>query len=61
MTTIKNFLFPSKHFHGFPAYVSKNKYFSSFSLAALNAFQFRPKYDTDHSDCKNMFLEGEIK
>ena len=43
------------------AYVTKNRHFTSFSLAALNASQFGPKYDTDHSDCTNMFLVGEIK
>ena len=43
------------------AYGSKNKHFSLFSLAALNVSKFRPKYDTDHSDCTNMFLDGEIK
>ena len=31
------------------------------SLAALNASQFGPKYDIDHSSCTNMFLESEIK
>ena len=62
----KNFLFPSKKLHGcvtsafFSACVSKNRHFSSFSLATLNASQFGPKYDTDHFDC-NMFLEDEIK
>ena len=45
----------------FSAYVSKNRHFSSFSLAALNASQFGPVYDIDHSDCTNMFLEVEIK
>ena len=45
----------------FSASVSKNKHFLSFSLATLNASQFRSKYDTNHSDCKNMFLEGAIK
>ena len=30
------------------AYVSKKRHFSSFSLAALNAAKFGPKYYTDH-------------
>ena len=45
----------------FSAYLNKSRHFSSFSLAALNMSQFGRKYDTDHSDCINMFLEGEIK
>ena len=63
----KNFWFSSKNLHGcadgsiFSAYVSKNRHFSSFLLATLNVSQFGPKYDTDYSDCTNMFLEGEIK
>ena len=39
----------------------KNRHCSSFSLAALNAAKFGPKYYTDHSDRANMFLEGETK
>ena len=63
----ENFCFLSKNLHGcayisaFSAYVTKYRHFSSFSLAALNTSQFGPKYDTDHSDSTNMFLEGEIK
>ena len=40
---------------------AKNRHFSSFSLTALNAAKFGPKYCTDHSDQANMFLEGETK
>ena len=40
---------------------AKNRHFSSFLLAALNAAKFGPKYYTDHSDGANMFLEGETK
>ena len=40
---------------------AKNRHFSSFSLAALNAAKFGLKYCTDHSDRANMFLEGETK
>ena len=40
---------------------AKNRHLSSFSLAALNAAKFDPKYYTDHSDRANMFLEGETK
>ena len=61
-TIIRIFIF-IKNLHGctdvsiFCAYVSKNRHFSSFSLAALNGSRFRSKYDTDHSDCTNVFLE----
>ena len=61
----KDFWFSSKNLHGcadvsiFSAYISKNRYSSS--LAQLIASKFEPKYDTAHSDCTNMFLDGEIK
>ena len=40
---------------------AKNWQFSSFSLAALNAATFGPKYYTDHSNLANIFLEGETQ
>ena len=61
----KDFLFSSKNLHGCADVIffhgCADVLFFIIFTAALNASQFGPKYDTDQSDCTNMFLEREIK